>query len=98
MLWRVDECGRWTIDHTLTVQEYATKFVDNQGTESARELRVVNWLEFCKKYDRTSGLESGDSQELRDVLDEDEDDHERIIHRRFGQLYATKLLGQNSPQ
>jgi hypothetical protein len=87
---------RWTIGHILTVQEHLTKYVDKNGTGTAGELQAVGWLEFCKKYDSTSGSDSASgsnsasgsegSPALRDIFDEYEADYERIIHRRYAQL------------
>jgi hypothetical protein len=92
---------RWFEGDILAVQEQLTEVVEYEGngtTETTRELRVIGWTEFQKKYKPASGVKSGDSPGLHKIFEWYEDDLQRIIYRRFRSLYTNKWPTEPNPQ
>ncbi|KAL1795392.1 hypothetical protein ACET3X_007208 [Alternaria dauci] len=92
---------RWFEGDILAAQGYLTEAVehkDAETTETTRELRVIGWNEFQKKYKPASESEHGDSPGLHKLFEWYEEEFQRIIYRRFRSLYTSKWPTESNPQ
>jgi hypothetical protein len=92
---------RWSEGDMLAAQEHLTEAVKHKGTETTettRELRVIGWTDFQKKYKPASELQHGDSPGLHKLFGWYEDEFQRIIYRRFRSLYTSKWSTEPNPQ
>lgn len=92
---------RWFEGDILAVQEHLTEPVDQKSTETTettRELRVIGWTEFQRKYKPAFESKHGDSPRLHKLFEWYEDEFQRIIYRRFRSLYSSKWSTEPNPQ
>jgi hypothetical protein len=92
---------RWFEGDILAAQEHLTEVVEHKGTETTettRELRVIGWTEFQKKYKPASKLQHGDLPGLHKLFEWYEDEFQRIVYRRFRSLYTSKWSTEPNPQ
>jgi len=92
---------RWFEGDILAAQEHLTEVVEHKGTEAAettRELRVIGWTEFQKKYKPASDSKHGDPPGLHKLFEWYEDEFQRIVYRRFRSLYTSRWPTEPNPQ
>lgn len=92
---------RWFEGDILAAQEHLIEVAEHKGTEATgttRELRVIGWTEFQKKYQPASESKHGDSPGLHKLFEWYEDEFQRIIYRRFRSLYTSKWPTEHNPQ
>ena len=87
---------RWFEGDILAAQEHLTEVVEHSSAENTRELRVIGWTEFQKKYESTSELRG--SPNLHNLFSWYEDEFQRIVYRRFRSLYTNKWPTHTNPQ
>ncbi|RYN71699.1 hypothetical protein AA0117_g9201 [Alternaria alternata] len=87
---------RWFEGDILAAQEHLTEVVEHSSAENTRELRVIGWTEFQKKYELNS--ESRGSPNLHNLFSWYEDEFQRIVYRRFRSLYTNKWPTHTNPQ
>lgn len=86
---------RWFEGDILAAQEHLTEVFEHKGT---RELRVIGWTEFQKKYAPASESKDGDSPGLHKLFEWYEDEFQRIVYRRFRSLYTSIWSPELNPQ
>lgn len=89
---------RWFEGDILAAQEHLTEVINNGSGETARELRIIGWVEFQKKYAPASESELADSPELHKLFEWYEHEFERIVYRRFRSLYTNNWPERTNPQ
>lgn len=89
---------RWFEGDILAAQEHLTEVVEHGGAETVRELRIIGWVEFQKKYAPASEPDPADSPELCKLFEWYEDEFQRIVYRRFRSLYTKKWQTRTNPQ
>lgn len=88
---------RWFEGDILAAQEHLTEVIEHGGAETARDLRIIGWVEFQKKYAPASHPDA-DSPELSKLFEWYEDEFQRIVYRRFRSLYTKKWPTRTNPQ
>lgn len=90
---------RWFEGDILAVQEHMTELADLNGDGVAGEMRVIGWVDFKKKYVvKEPGSENKKAVGLTKIFDWYEMEFQRIIYRRFKNLYANSFKGFDNPQ
>jgi anaerobic selenocysteine-containing dehydrogenase len=92
---------RWFEGDMLAAQELFTEVVEHKGTETTettREMRVIKWTDFQKKYKPASELNHGDSPDLHELFEWYEAEFQRIVYRRFRSLYTSIWSTEPNPQ
>jgi len=89
---------RWFEGDILAVQEKMTTAADLDGDGTPSEMQTISWIEFKHKYEKGPGPDDKDSVNLKELFSYYEDDFQRIIKRRFKQLYSTTWRNFANPQ
>jgi hypothetical protein len=84
---------RWFEGDILAAQEHLTEDVNSDCPGNPRELRIISWIEFQKKYEQASEAGDKKSPQLCNLFEWYEDEFQRIIYRRFRSLYEHKWSG-----
>lgn len=88
---------RWFEGDILSVQEHMTEDADLNGDGIKGEMQPVGYNDFQKMYAlKEEGNE--DSPELKKIFEWYENEFQRVVYRRFKQLYATKWPSDVNPQ
>lgn len=88
---------RWFEGDILAVQEHMTEDADLDGDGIKGEMQTIGWNDFQKAYASES---TGDSElpNLKETFEWYENEFQRVVYRRFKQLYTTKWTNDTNPQ